>query len=703
MEPYFSFVANNWKLFAIQHSKATIPELLKVIHKSWMNNVNPTVVIKREVATERKKVTKQKVIKKRKDVNIYSGKGLQNPYFIKMMGEKVAASATKKVEEETVIEEKVEEETVIEEIVEEETIEKDLYDVIAPAKRKSKLKSSFPDKKFRFSPPVKKSHYIPKDFPQCISLMDENIEDESNVIVKESKTGEDHTAGVGDSNLRTNDVDYTIDDTADKDHTKEDTAGVDQTSGATVGVDHTTGATAGAGVGGINEYIADEDVTIQFTIGAATDIKYQTSDQKLRAEQPVVVLEVNEMQSSKSGQPTWLEEDLSEVTVETSKQLEAAGMAERLTLAGWEEKASVCLTANPKLGLMEVERLVAEGESLSTAMPNLEKLTEACRKAREWWARAEALQKQENYPYLDTLEALVARGRPFPIRLDPLNQLEAKVASVKAWRDRTAWVFLKKTSHYNLLEVLSPRYEFDKDKKKKKRSNDVEVQHPIFQGQTAQEIVDAFKQAEQNELVYMRDLRDKNLAAERVEGNCILDCELCREQFLPGSVSLPRTGPHENRDRPNSLKFLCPACLRSRRPRLETIFNLLVSLRKLTVRLPEGEALQCLTNRAMDWQDRARTVLATPELSDALAKLSFSRGERGEGDQEGEASGSDGDGPSSPRKRLGGEPGLVLTLAASTIVQLEDLMMEGDLLEVSLDEVAQIWRILQVRLCRKLK
>merc|ERR1712013_309818 len=65
-------------------------------------------------------------------------------------------------------------------------------------------------------------------------------------------------------------------------------------------------------------------------------------------------------------------------------------------------------------------------------------------------------------------------------------------------------------------------------------------------------------------------------------------------------------------------------------------------------------------------------------------------------EQEDETSDSDGEGPSSPRKRLGGEPGLVLTLTARTIVQLEDLMMEGDLLEVSLDEVAHIWRILQV-------
>ena len=70
------------------------------------------------------------------------------------------------------------------------------------------------------------------------------------------------------------------------------------------------------------------------------------------------------------------------------------------------------------------------------------------------------------------------------------------------------------------------------------------------------------------------------------------------------------------------LKFLCPLCLRSRRPRLETILSLLVSLQKLPVRLPEGEALQCLTERAMAWQDRARQALTTSELASALAKLS---------------------------------------------------------------------------------
>ena len=419
---------------------------------------------------------------------------------------------------------------------------------------------------------------------------------------------------------------------------------------------------------------------------------------------------------AKSDQLTWLEEvkefleDPSEVTVEASKSLEEAGMSLpphvsverglaklkglRMTLEAWEEKAAACISASPKMGLLEVERLVGEGESLSTALPVLERLKDSCRKAREWWSRAEALQKPENYPYLDTLEALVAKGRPIPIRLDPLGQLETQVAAARAWRERTARVFLKKNSHCNLLEILSPRYEFDREKKKKKKlSEEQSVRHPIFAGLSATqlsdpiEIVNAFKQAELSELSSMRNLRTKNQTAEKDENSALLDCELCKEQFQPSSVPLPRS--NNKKDKPSSLrdiKFLCPACLRSRRPRLETILSLLVSLQKLTVRLPEGEALQCLTERAMAWQDRARTLLATQELSSVLDK---------QGREEEDTSDSETEG--SPRKKPQvTEPEKVINLPAETIKQLEDVMMEGDMLEVSLDEVNQIWRILKV-------
>merc|ERR1711936_1458743 len=53
-----------------------------------------------------------------------------------------------------------------------------------------------------------------------------------------------------------------------------------------------------------------------------------------------------------------------------------------------------------------------------------------------------------------------------------------------------------------------------------------------------------------------------------------------------------------------------------------TILSLLVALNKLSVRLPEGEALQCLTERAMAWRDRAQKALNEKDVADALKTLS---------------------------------------------------------------------------------
>ena len=109
-----------------------------------------------------------------------------------------------------------------------------------------------------------------------------------------------------------------------------------------------------------------------------------------------------------------------------------------------------------------------------------------------------------------------------------------------------------------------------------------------------------------------------------------LRCQLCKDWFHGGCVPFPSLlPPSSSPTHPfNPLcwwdwdsRFLCPRCQRSRRPRLETILSLLMALQKLPVRLPEGEALQCLTERAINWQGRAKEALETPEVQLALKKL----------------------------------------------------------------------------------
>lgn len=104
-------------------------------------------------------------------------------------------------------------------------------------------------------------------------------------------------------------------------------------------------------------------------------------------------------------------------------------------------------------------------------------------------------------------------------------------------------------------------------------------------------------------------------------------CHLCRDWFHGSCVPFPSPlSPPAAAHSPLcwwewDTRFLCPRCQRSRRPRLETILALLVALQKLPVRLPEGEALQCLTERAITWQGRAKQALETPELQGALQRL----------------------------------------------------------------------------------
>ncbi|XP_049273209.1 lysine-specific demethylase 5A isoform X1 [Rhipicephalus sanguineus] len=339
----------------------------------------------------------------------------------------------------------------------------------------------------------------------------------------------------------------------------------------------------------------------------------------------------------------------------------------------WEERAKTCLQAQPRQTLAACEALAEEGVAIPVHLPSLAALKDAIRRAKEWGARAEALQGTESkYPYIETLENLLQKGRPIPVCLEQLPQLESQVAAAKAWKERTARTFLKKNSAYSLLEVLSPRRDIGiyqvtaRGKKKRLRDGpplpDKEEPPEIKTEDTKDPaiVVAAFKESVAQELESMKQLRAHNLR-KRLEdtgqaryctchnlfGGHMLQCELCKDWFHASCVPTPKArgaaksgnsggssspGGAAGSSSPGSSvfsvasakesKFLCPACLRSRRPRLETILSLLVSLQKLPVRLPEGEALQCLTERAMSWQDRARQALATDELAAALAKLS---------------------------------------------------------------------------------
>ena len=390
----------------------------------------------------------------------------------------------------------------------------------------------------------------------------------------------------------------------------------------------------------------------------------------------------------------------------------------------WEEKAKQYLNAKPRFALHDVEKLVAEGEQISQGLPSLSHLKEAVKKARDWISKAETIKNPDNFPYIDSMETLVARGRPLPVKLDALTHLETQVAQARAWRERTARVFLKKSNTSSLLDVLAPRTDIGNadNKRAKKRqqpkdselTNGVHIQHPIYLNLSLRElanpqsVVKAFKDAEAKELQAIKEFRNKknkDLQPDLPSG-VQFECELCKDMFHPSHVPMPQPplkggkGPQA----PTSLrdiKFLCPHCLRSRRPRLETILSLLVSLNKLTVRLPEGEALQCLTERAMSWREKAQEALDAKDVVDSLSKLSdfqakLASKKKPKAKRPGESeSESEGAADTSVDEDEADEKPPEIKLTTKSINTLESLMVEGDVLEVSMDETQHIWRLLQ--------
>uniref|UniRef100_A0A4W5NQ75 [histone H3]-trimethyl-L-lysine(4) demethylase n=1 Tax=Hucho hucho TaxID=62062 RepID=A0A4W5NQ75_9TELE len=446
------------------------------------------------------------------------------------------------------------------------------------------------------------------------------------------------------------------------------------------------------------------------------------------------------------------------VSVETAM----AELQELLTIAErWEEKAQIyssllrldslfsgCFVHpnvpslsrcdyRQKHPLSTLEAIVNEAQLIPVKLPNILSLRGCLSRARAWVTDLEEIQNGEHYPCLDDLEGLVAIGRDLPVRMEELRQLELQVASAHSWRDKASKTFLKKSSQHSLLQVLCPCVE--KRKAKGEETGCLDDTDTNTLGLSAQDlrdpgaIVTAFKEGEHQEKGALLRLQKVNLSKPgstsppqsvcvcgRAPRPPLLRCHLCKDWFHGGCVPFPSLLLPSSAPPTNPLcwwdwdsRFLCPRCQRSRRPRLETILALLVALQRLPVRLPEGEALQCLTERAITWQGRAKEALDTPEIQGALERLQELKQNQPHREGEEEEGGKKGISesiffPVSDCTPLYLHPGVgsllplvpslkgpVIELSPATRTQLEELQLEGDLLEVSLDQTSTIHRVLQ--------
>ncbi|CAG9761247.1 unnamed protein product [Ceutorhynchus assimilis] len=394
----------------------------------------------------------------------------------------------------------------------------------------------------------------------------------------------------------------------------------------------------------------------------------------------------------------------------------------------WEQRAQEFLMCQDPDIFSQGAKLLKDASNIPCHLPTASIVSEAIKNGREWLEQLEEINKAEYYPYYSAIEELIRKGRLLVIHLEEFDRLNEFLILADGWKEETGRVFLKKNSLTTLIDTLAPRTDSPKQGK-----CTIDFTHNMDPA-TVQAL---FKKAEQSEMSIIRNLRQfnqqKSLEPNDLSFNyCVcgrgvsgvmMRCVLCLDWFHSTCTHLPKIASTKFNSNVHNIalslafedcKYICCNCQRSKRPKLNKILSLLLSLQKLHVRVPEGEALQGLTERAMNWQDRAKQLLLTPELVRAKIKLNNllqkfdaiqktkiftteikevfkNNAVHGEGlAYDSRINESDDASKESTRNQV---KDCVVRITPEVRRRMEELLMEGDLLEVSLDETEALWKL----------
>uniref|UniRef100_A0A8C6P451 [histone H3]-trimethyl-L-lysine(4) demethylase n=1 Tax=Nothobranchius furzeri TaxID=105023 RepID=A0A8C6P451_NOTFU len=319
-----------------------------------------------------------------------------------------------------------------------------------------------------------------------------------------------------------------------------------------------------------------------------------------------------------------------------------ARLQEQLTLSEqWEEKASSLLKARPPHSIETLNAAAEKASGIPAYLPNCLLLKDTISRARAWLQEAEELQASGCMLMVDRLSDMVLRGQAIQVQLEPLDGLESLMADVQQWKESAASTFLQKDSTLTLLEVLCPRFEAgnagspkrkvkkgkESTKSTKKKSARVssvsDVDKALSETTDAtsmstleelrvreMEMFSNLRVANESKLLPTADCMDLKVCfCQKAPMGAMLQCELCRDAFHSVCVRDPS-------DSCEAQPWLCPHCRRSERPPLSKVLSLLASLQSTGVRLPQGDALNYLIERTLNWQRRAQQILQACDLPD---------------------------------------------------------------------------------------
>ena len=97
--------------------------------------------------------------------------------------------------------------------------------------------------------------------------------------------------------------------------------------------------------------------------------------------------------------------------------------------------------------------MLLQAKEIPVQLPTALVICDTLDRAEGWSKGAQLIQDGDKPPHFDKLKGMLASGRPIPVKLELLAQLESRFAAAKGWVDRAARTFQKKTSNNVLLDV----------------------------------------------------------------------------------------------------------------------------------------------------------------------------------------------------------------------------------------------------------
>lgn len=330
----------------------------------------------------------------------------------------------------------------------------------------------------------------------------------------------------------------------------------------------------------------------------------------------------------------------------------------------WEKKAINVLCSKNNNVLLNAERLFQEASDITCFLPTEGILYDAVQKARNWLRLFEETNLSQ--PHVVTVEDLVKKGKKLTLHLVEVQKMEKKLELANTWKEKVRRLFLHENATYSLLQALTP----------KTINTNFFENFPDTIDIAA--IVAEFKEAENTEIHMIRNIRESNLCKSMdfysftfcvcAKGpyDIMKQCQLCKDWFHSTCINLIE---HEMNDpKPEDLlhfnsgnpKFLCPKCKRTKRPDKDAVFSMLLALRDLYIRIPEGEILQCIAERALNWQARAKKILEELQQNSLWDGQNFT-----------------------------------LSIDSTMRARIDEIAMEGDLIEITIVECGTLWNLVQ--------